>query len=272
VLRAEVIRQVKTRTDEKLPPPLLRQSKFHAVFHLGVNPVSKRSRLFLDAGEILATRRRADAWHILHYKHLRLEKFNVTQEFLVKMATRIIHQTDAMIRAVHLANRAEPLARGAAHNDINFLRADQFRQFRRREAGQVFIQNVPNLRQVSLENSNGLRVVIKGGQTHQSSPLQAEAEAATAAKQIYKIQLWRLWRTGTLHVKSFLRFSLRRRFAYILFFEAFVKPVELPVVRILLDLAVPFFEFFEVFLKFFERFFNLFPIEYQRFTWILENK
>jgi hypothetical protein len=63
-----------------------------------------------------------------------------------------------------------------------------------------------------------------------------------------------------------------RRFAYILFFEAFVKPVELPVVRILLDLAVPFFEFFEVFLKFFERFFNLFPIEYQRFTWILENK
>jgi len=36
------------------------------------------------------------------------------------------------------------------------------------------------------------------------------------------------------------RIKRRLRFALILFFEAFVKPVELPVVRILLDLAVPF--------------------------------
>jgi len=44
------------------------------------------------------------------------------------------------------------------------------------------------LRQVSLENSNSLRIEINGSQSCQSSPFQAEAETAAATKQIYESQ------------------------------------------------------------------------------------
>jgi hypothetical protein len=98
------------------------------------------------------------------------------------MASLILYQTFAMIRPIHLSHRAESLAWWTADNDIYLIRTDQLRQLGRSETSQIFVQNVRDLRQVFLENSNGFRIEINGDKPYQSSPFQAEAKAATTAK------------------------------------------------------------------------------------------
>src|SRR5436190_4492232 len=70
--RTEVVRQIKTRPNKELPPSLLWQAEFHAILNLRMNAVAKCPRLHLNSSEILPTRRRADAQHVLNDEDLGL--------------------------------------------------------------------------------------------------------------------------------------------------------------------------------------------------------
>ncbi len=125
--RREISGQVVAHTDDELPLAFLRHAEFPGVLDLAVDAIAGVSLLpaqlagfLLQGSEVLATRRVAESKDVFHHEHARLKEVQVTKEFAVEVAPRILHKpARAVVGAVAHAGPGESLAGRPADDDVD---------------------------------------------------------------------------------------------------------------------------------------------------------
>jgi len=122
--------------------------------------------------------------HIFHHEHLRLEVFDVFEILLVECSPGIVNHAFAVVRAVALANLAEPLAGGAAGNQVDPVGSDPLLKFSRRELGEVGTNDIRHVGEIGAVDLNGLRIEVDRGEHLYPGAMQPQRKAAASREQI----------------------------------------------------------------------------------------